>query len=68
MPLRAQVLTAVAAALIAVTGASSLSASAAPVRPAGYLPKLAVVVGTGGAVASDGFEATSAGLEVRIRG
>jgi gamma-glutamyltranspeptidase/glutathione hydrolase len=69
MPSRAGVLTAASAAvaLIVVSGASSLSASAAPVRPAGYVPKQAVAVGTGGAVASDDVEATSAGLDV-LRG
>jgi gamma-glutamyltranspeptidase/glutathione hydrolase len=70
MPSRAGVLTAASAAvaLIVVSAAPSLSASAAPVRPAGYVPKQALAVGTGGAVASDDVEATSAGLEVLRRG
>jgi hypothetical protein len=70
MPLRARVLTAVAVAvaLLAGSGAARVSASAAPVRSAGYVPKHAVAVGMGGAVASADVEATSAGLEVRIRG
>jgi gamma-glutamyltranspeptidase / glutathione hydrolase len=71
MPLRASVLTAASAAVavLVVSGAASLPASAAaPVRSVGYLPKQAVAVGTGGAVASDDVEATSAGLGVLRRG
>jgi gamma-glutamyltranspeptidase/glutathione hydrolase len=70
MPSRAGVLTAASAAvvLIVVTAVPSLSASAAAVRSAGYVPKQAVAVGTGGAVASDDVEATSAGLDVLRRG
>jgi gamma-glutamyltranspeptidase / glutathione hydrolase len=70
MPSRAGVLTAASAAvaLIVVSAAPSLSASAAPDRPAGYVPRQAVAVGTGGAVASDDVEATSAGLEVLRHG
>jgi gamma-glutamyltranspeptidase/glutathione hydrolase len=71
MPLRASALTAasVAAALLACCGAASLPASAGgPTRAGSYLPKQAVAVGSGGAVASDDVEATSAGLEVLRHG
>jgi gamma-glutamyltranspeptidase/glutathione hydrolase len=67
MPSRASALTAasVAAALLVGSGAASVPASAGvPARAVRYLPKQAVAVGTGGAVASDDVEATSAGLEV----
>jgi len=71
MPSRARVLTAASAAvaLLVVSGAASLPASAgAHARSASYLPQQAVAVGTGGAVASDDVEATSAGLGVLRRG
>ena len=71
MPLRVSVLTAVsvAAALLVSSAAAGLPASAGPaVRSGGQLPGQAVAVGTGGAVASDDAEATSAGLEVLRRG
>jgi gamma-glutamyltranspeptidase/glutathione hydrolase len=69
MPSRASFLTAASAVvLIVVSGAPGLPASAAPVRSGDYVPKQAVAVGTGGAVASDDVEATSAGLEVLRRG
>ncbi len=71
MRLRASVLIAASAAVAALvaSGAAGLPASAAaPVRSAGYLPQQAVAVGTGGAVASDDVEATSAGLGVLRRG
>ncbi len=70
MSVRARALAAVsaAAAVLAGLAAASLPAPAgAAVRPVRYLPKQAVAVGTGGAVASDDVEATSAGLEV-LRG
>src|SRR5882757_4492358 len=70
MPVRARALAAVsaAAALLAGSGAASFPGPAgAAVRSVSYLPKQAVAVGTGGAVASDDVEATSAGLEV-LRG
>jgi gamma-glutamyltranspeptidase/glutathione hydrolase len=70
MSLRASVLTAASAAVtvLVASGAASLPASAAgPARSVRYLPKQAVAVGTGGAVASDDVEATSAGLQV-LRG
>ena len=71
MRLRASVLIAASAAVAALvaSGAAGLPASAAaPARSAGYLPQQAVAVGTGGAVASDDVEATSAGLGVLRRG
>jgi gamma-glutamyltranspeptidase/glutathione hydrolase len=71
MRLRASVLIAASAAVAALvaSGAAGLPASAAaPARPAGNLPRQAVAVGTGGAVASDDVEATSAGLGVLRRG
>jgi gamma-glutamyltranspeptidase/glutathione hydrolase len=71
MPLRASMLTAASAAvaLLIGSGAASLPASAgAQVRPVSYLPKQPVAVGTGGAVASDDVQATSAGLEVLRHG
>jgi gamma-glutamyltranspeptidase / glutathione hydrolase len=71
MPVRARVLTAASAAvvLLAGSGAASLPASAGTQLPSiRYLPKQAVAVGTGGAVASDDVEATSAGLKVLRRG
>jgi gamma-glutamyltranspeptidase/glutathione hydrolase len=70
MPVRARALAAVsaAAALLAGSAAASFPMSAgAAVRSVSYLPKQAVAAGTGGAVASDDVEATSAGLEV-LRG
>ena len=66
MPVRARALAAVsaAAALLAGSGAASFPVPAgAAVRSVSYLPKQAVAVGTGGAVASDDVEATSAGLD-----
>jgi gamma-glutamyltranspeptidase/glutathione hydrolase len=55
--------------LLVGSGAASLPASArAQVRSVSYLPKQAVAVGAGGAVASDDVEATSAGLEVLRHG
>jgi gamma-glutamyltranspeptidase/glutathione hydrolase len=77
--LRTRVLTAAAAvtALLATTGAVSIPASAgaaagaatrARAGAARFLPKQAVAVGTGGAVASDDVEATSAGLQVLRQG
>jgi gamma-glutamyltranspeptidase / glutathione hydrolase len=70
MPLRAGVLTAASvAALLVGSGSASLPASAGTLRPTvNDLPKQAVAVGTGGAVASDDVEATSAGLEVLRHG
>jgi gamma-glutamyltranspeptidase/glutathione hydrolase len=70
MPSRAGLLSAAssAIALIAVTGAASLPAAAAPARQPAFVPKQAVAVGTGGAVASDDVEATSAGLDVLRHG
>ena len=70
MPLRAGVLTAASvAALLVGSGSASLPASAGTLRQTvNDLPKQAVAVGTGGAVASDDVEATSAGLEVLRHG
>jgi gamma-glutamyltranspeptidase/glutathione hydrolase len=71
MPLRARMLTAASAAvaLLIGSGAASLPASAgAQLRSVSDLPKQAVAVGTGGAVASDDVQATSAGLEVLRHG
>src|ERR1017187_5718228 len=70
MLVRARVLTSASAAVafLVASGAVGFAGPAgAAVRSVGYLPKQAVAVGTGGAVASDDFEATSAGLEV-LRG
>ena len=69
MLVRARVLTSAAAvAFLVASGALGFSGPArAAVRSVSYLPKQAVAVGTGGAVASDDVEATSAGLEV-LRG
>jgi gamma-glutamyltranspeptidase / glutathione hydrolase len=75
MPFRARVLIAPLAvtAVIAGSGAASLSASAnvsarARTQAPAYVPKQAVAVGSGGAVVSDDVEATSAGLQVLRQG
>jgi gamma-glutamyltranspeptidase/glutathione hydrolase len=69
MRLRASSLTAASAAVaLVVSVAPSAPASAASGRSGGYVPKQAVATGTGGAVASDDVEATSAGLAVLRRG
>jgi gamma-glutamyltranspeptidase/glutathione hydrolase len=69
MRLRASSLTAASAAVaLVVSVAPSAPASAASWRSGGYVPKQAVATGTGGAVASDDVEATSAGLAVLRRG
>jgi gamma-glutamyltranspeptidase/glutathione hydrolase len=70
MPVRARMLTSASAAVafLVASGALGFAGPAgAAVRSVSYLPKQAVAVGTGGAVASDDVEATSAGLEV-LRG
>src|ERR1022692_813640 len=69
MLVRPRVLTAASAVTFLVaSGALGFPGPAgAAVRSVSYLPKQAVAVGTGGAVASDDVEATSAGLEV-LRG
>jgi gamma-glutamyltranspeptidase / glutathione hydrolase len=67
MPLRACALAAaVAAAALLLGSATAMMPASTGVRArAGtQLPKRAVAAGTGGAVASDDVEATSAGLEV----
>jgi gamma-glutamyltranspeptidase/glutathione hydrolase len=69
MRLRASSLTAASAAVaLVVSVAASAPASAASWRSGGYVPKQAVATGTGGAVASDDVEATSAGLAVLRHG
>jgi gamma-glutamyltranspeptidase/glutathione hydrolase len=69
MRLRASSLTAASAAIaLVVSVAPSAPASAASWRSGGYVPKQAIATGTGGAVASDDVEATSAGLAVLRRG
>ena len=69
MLVRPRVLTAASAvAFLVASGALGFPGPAgAAVRSVSYLPKQAVAVGTGGAVASDDVEATSAGLQV-LRG
>jgi gamma-glutamyltranspeptidase/glutathione hydrolase len=68
MSLRASALTmTVAAAALAGLAAANLPASAG-LPAASYPPKQAVAAGTGGAVASDDVEATSAGLEILRHG
>src|ERR1017187_2786955 len=70
MLVRARVLTSASAAVafLVASGAVGFAGPAgAAVRSVSYLPKQAVAVGTGGAVASDDVEGTSAGLEV-LRG
>ena len=67
MPLRARVLTAAVAAAALLLGPAAASLPASTVvraRASSQLPKRPVAAGTGGAVASDDVEATSAGLEV----
>jgi gamma-glutamyltranspeptidase / glutathione hydrolase len=67
MQLRASVVTAaVAAALLlgSATVSAAQAASQLPQQAVPQMPKQADAVGTGGAVASDDVEATSAGLEV----
>jgi gamma-glutamyltranspeptidase/glutathione hydrolase len=67
MPLRARVLTAAVAAAALLLGPATASLPASAVvraRASSQLPKRPVAAGTGGAVASDDVEATSAGLEV----
>jgi gamma-glutamyltranspeptidase/glutathione hydrolase len=62
------------APLAAIALAASLTAAGLPAAAAGsahaprYLPKRAVATGSGGAVASDDVEATSAGLQVLRQG
>jgi gamma-glutamyltranspeptidase / glutathione hydrolase len=79
MSLRTRVLTAAAAAMAilaasaavsipALAGAAAGAPTRAQARAARFLPKQAVAVGTGGAVASDDVEATSAGLQVLRHG
>src|ERR1039457_3081985 len=66
MLVRARVLTSASAAVafLVASGALGFAGPAgAAVRSVSYLPKQAVAVGTGGAVASDDVEATSAGLK-----
>ena len=67
MQLRASVVTAaVAAALLlgSATASAAQATSQLPAQAVPQIPKQADAVGTGGAVASDDIEATSAGLEV----
>ena len=67
MQLRASVVTAaVAAALLlgSATASAAQATSQLPAQAVPQIPKQADAVGTGGAVASDDVEATSAGLEV----
>ncbi len=67
MLIRARVQAAAPAAVALFVAAVALGfpgPAGAAARPVGYPPKQAIAVGTGGAVASDDVEATSAGLEV----